>query len=139
MAVGNDALMPLVTDIKYEARGLLDHSPLILTLGLGKRWEGREWKVYPFWLQLISPKEHMLIKIREFLEYNRPSAAQGVVWDILKAYLRGIIIQLISRRKKITKYWEVEIMGKVTDMEKIYVEDSSPEDLVKLTEAEQFY
>lgn len=86
MAVANDALTPLVTDIRYEGRGLSDHSPLVLTLGLGKRWEGREWKVNPFWLQLIAPKEHMLTKLREFIDYNRSSAAQGVVCDTLKAY-----------------------------------------------------
>lgn len=38
-----------------------------------------------------------------------------------------------------TKDWEVEIMGKVTDTEKLYVEDPSPDNLAKWTEVQQLY
>lgn len=38
MAIGNDILCTLVTDIKYEARGLSDHSPLVLGM---ETWGGR--------------------------------------------------------------------------------------------------
>lgn len=55
----------------------------------------------PYWLQLITPKEQVIDTFWEFLGHYRKSATQDIVWDTLKAYLRGIIIQQISRKKKI--------------------------------------
>lgn len=41
-------------------------------------------------MQLIVSEEYMKEALEKFLVYNKASASQGIIWDTLKAHLRGL-------------------------------------------------
>lgn len=47
MALGNREALPLVRNIEYGPRGVLDHSLLVLTMNTGGKAHSREWKITP--------------------------------------------------------------------------------------------
>lgn len=82
-------------------RGLLDHSPLVLSVGLrGDRCPG-EWKMSPFWMELMRGPVKVLASLKAFVGLNTGMTSE-VVWDALKDFLWGILIQA-SKIKRQTK------------------------------------
>lgn len=49
------------------------------------------------------------------------------MWDALKAFLRGILIQQVAKIKQVSREWENKIKKELATAEKEYVEDPSPE------------
>lgn len=98
MVLGNKEMMSMIKNVKYRPRGLLDHSPLTVSLELGERNHPGKWRISPFLIELMGePNKVLLEPLGEFLDLNT-----GIVWDTLKAFLRGILIQQISKIKKQT-------------------------------------
>lgn len=93
MALGNGEALQNVKNIVYLPREVSDHLPLVLSLSLeGKRAPGI-WKISPLWLELMKNAEEVSPKLKEFIELNVGTAPISVIWDTLKAFLRGILIQ----------------------------------------------
>lgn len=46
-----------------------------------------------------DPNKAML-PLREFVDVNRGTTSEGIVWDTLKAFLRGLLMQQITKIKK---------------------------------------
>lgn len=90
MALGNMRMLQTIKNISYLPRGVSDHSPLVLVLNLGEKRVLRTWRINPYWLEIIKKSDEVLPKLREFVEYNRGTASAGILWDTLKAFLRGI-------------------------------------------------
>lgn len=104
-----------------------DHSPLIVKIGVQGCDSQRIWSLNPIWLEIIGNREEMKARLREFIEHNAGSASEGVVWDSLKAYLRGLLIQQISKVKKQTRVRGEAIREEVLVSERKYVADPRPE------------
>lgn len=68
----------------------------------------------------------MMEGLTEFINMNLGSAPLGVVWDSLKAFLRGVLIQKISYAKKQSQVEELEAKERVRRAEVQYVETPSP-------------
>lgn len=72
-------------------RGLLDHSPLVLSVGLrGDRW-----------MELMRGPVKVLASLKAFVGLNTGMTSE-VVWGALKDFLWGILIQA-SKIKRQTK------------------------------------
>lgn len=111
-----------VNNIKYMPRGLSDHSPLVISLSQGEEfWKGKG-NFSSYWLEIIGRKEGVSSSLEEFMRINAGTASTGVVWDTLKAYLRGILIQQIARVKRQVREQENLTGNKVTEAERQYVE-----------------
>lgn len=71
--------------------------------------------------------EEVIKKLEEFVVFNEGTAAVGVQWDTLKAFLRGILIQRVAEIKKRSREWEESIRKEMEKAEKQYIEDPTPE------------
>ena len=100
MAVGSEEILPLVKGVEYGLKGVSDHSPLVLTIKIGVKAPRNEWKINPGWLELIGDSGDLVPSLKEYLQINTGSAPTGVVWDSLKAFLRGLLIQQVARVKR---------------------------------------
>lgn len=57
-------------------------------------------RVNASWVPVLVQGEFFHQPFIDFFLYNAKSATPKVVWDTLKAFLRGLLIQAISRLKK---------------------------------------
>lgn len=57
MALGNDRALQITEKIVYLPRGISDHSTMVLTLKLGGKRAQGEWKINPYWFELITKKQ----------------------------------------------------------------------------------
>jgi len=73
-----------------------DHSPLLVTLTSGRQASNMSWRLNPFWLESFPKEDIIPNRVLDFWSLNLGSASIQVVWDALKAYLRGLLIQNIS-------------------------------------------
>lgn len=128
LVLGNEEALNAVEEIVYEPRGISDHTPVITVVKLGEHHSRGSWKVNPFWLELIGEEEKMMEGLTEFIKINLGSASLGVVWDSLKAYLRGALIQKIAYTKKQSQAEELgaRVRIRVRMAEAQYVETPSP-------------
>lgn len=91
----------LVDSCEYLPRTLYDHSPLVLTVNTPTtRTHLRRWRFSNYLLNDLDFIAFLNDNIECFLNFNVGSASPGVVWESLKAYLRGIIISYSSGKKK---------------------------------------
>lgn len=69
----------------------------------------------------------MQLQIQYFLEANKPSAAPRVVWDTLKAFIRGMCIKEINSIKTRTRQWASDVAQVVDKAEEVYLQTPTPE------------
>lgn len=98
--LGNGEALNIVEEIVYEPRGISDHSPVVIGIKVGKWYSRGDWKVNPFWLEIVEDTGTIMDGLAEFIRVNLGTAPLGIVWDSLKAFLRGVPIQKISYAKK---------------------------------------
>lgn len=117
LALGSDSLLPLVDTVEYLPRSISDHSPVRvrLQLGLAPSAPRPPWRLNPFWTQLIGMG--LLTELREFFTVHAASSNRALVWDTMKAVLRGLYIRDISRRKSKTRELMVALQKRVAETE----------------------
>lgn len=74
-----------------------------------------------------------------FLQYNRGMAMPAVVWDALKAYLRGLFIRPISSIKTNIKEWENLVLSEARKADKTYITNPTEESEHSWLEAQALY
>lgn len=124
LAIGNQSLLPRVRKTEYLTRGLSDHTPLLVSLELQPYTQtGRPlWKLNPFWLPVLNNKSEICNILRDFFATNRGSAGALIVWETMKAYLRGIFIRQISAIKSRSRAQTALFRNRVTDTEFAYLQ-----------------
>lgn len=91
----------LVESCEYLPRTLSDHSPLVLTIYTPTtKLYIRRWRFSNYLLNDPDFIDLLNNNIENFLNFNAGSATSGMIWESLKAYLRGIIIAYSSRKRK---------------------------------------
>lgn len=63
----------------------------------------------PMWFEIIENQNEIAAKLNEFIVLNKDTTTRGVMWDTLKAYLRGLLIQQVARIKKMSLNWEEKV------------------------------
>ena len=91
-----------ITQIDYKARLLSDHSPLLMTIMMpDKEQSVYRWRLNSSLLKRQDFCDFIRKQIRLYLETNLNSVEDKfIVWDAMKAYLRGQIISYSSKIKK---------------------------------------
>lgn len=98
LALGNNKFLTKLSSITYFSRGVPDHLPLLLSIDTGATGIYRPWWVQPFWLSLIGSNHRIPDKLTFFLKAH--GTEQGlIIWDTLKAYLRGALKSTKSSTK----------------------------------------
>lgn len=139
LVLGNDEMMPMIKNVNYNPRGLSDHSPVTVSLELGEQNHPGGWRLIPFWIDLMGDPCKILVSLGEFIDSNQGSASEGIVWDTLKAFLWGLMIQQISKIKKQTKEWERSIGERITIAEEQYINKPTPNTLKHWIEEQHNY
>ena len=125
LGLGSEALMHRVRDSAYEPRVLSDHSPFWVRLDATVATGRSLWKVNPFWLTLLPSPDGTVGLLQEYWQLNRGTAGAGVVWDTLKAFLRGCLIKEISGIKTRSREWEDKVRDEMKSREQALVVDPS--------------
>lgn len=131
--------MQRVVDSAYEPRLLSDHSPFWIWLDVTATSNRPLWKVNPFWLTLLPSTDRTRGALREFLHFNRGSASAAVVWDTLKAFLRGCLIREIAGIKTRSREWESRVRDEVKEREQALIADPSQSNHDSWREAQAMY
>lgn len=93
----------------------------------------------PFWLTLVPSPDGVLGALSEFIQFNRWSASAAVVWDLLKAFLRGCLIREITGIKNRSREWEDRVRDEMRKREQALVTDPSQSNNKAWTEAQSLY
>uniref|UniRef100_H3AKL8 Endonuclease/exonuclease/phosphatase domain-containing protein n=1 Tax=Latimeria chalumnae TaxID=7897 RepID=H3AKL8_LATCH len=99
----SSSLLHRVEACSYHPRSILDHSPLDLIMNFPKiQPPSRRWQLNPRLLIREESRAMIRNRIEEYMEVNTPdSAALDIIWEALKATLRGHIISYsVAHRKK---------------------------------------
>ena len=106
-------LLPLVSKCEYQAIVISDHAPLVMTLRVPtSQTDYRPWRLNSLLLSDQTFVELISAEITSFLERNQtPGMSSSVVWESMKAYLRGQIISYSARIRKCLN----EKLEKLTD------------------------
>lgn len=97
LVLGNGSASQVINNVVYQPRGVSDHSLLIISVNPGHKKVYRTWKMNPAWLEVIESQEVVIAELKEFIKFNSGTTSKGVMWDALKAYLRGSLIQKVSK------------------------------------------
>uniref|UniRef100_H3B6N9 Endonuclease/exonuclease/phosphatase domain-containing protein n=1 Tax=Latimeria chalumnae TaxID=7897 RepID=H3B6N9_LATCH len=96
-------LLHRVEACSYHPRSILDHSSLDLIMDFPEiRPPSRRWRLNPRLLIREESRAMIRNRIEEYMEVNTPdSATPEIIWEALKATLRGHIISYsVAHRKK---------------------------------------
>lgn len=78
-------------------------------MDMGSQPKSIACKFNPFWLTFFSKLEPVLTMFEEFIRLNRNSTLITVVWDTLKAFLRGLLFKEVSHVKGKSRQWESDL------------------------------
>lgn len=92
----------MVTACEYQSIVISDHGPLIMGLRIPGATPGyRSWRLNPLFLSEEAFVNSIKSEIEFFLIHNQaPGMSSSIVWESLKAYLRGQVISYCAKRKK---------------------------------------
>ena len=93
---------------------LSDHSPVSLSLHLGRKTRKTLWRLNSYILNDPANLEKIKKDIKEYLELNTSEeVTPAILWDTLKAVMRGKIISLTAHLKKIKRQNLLDLEGKL--------------------------
>jgi len=118
-------LLYCVLDVEYLPRLLSDHSPLVMSLSIPEK-TGRtyRWRLNPILLKQSEFQKFVREQIDIFTSTNKPSCSNSfILWDTLKAYLRGHCITYTKGLIKSKKSKLNELESEISALEKIYHTD----------------
>lgn len=106
-------IIPLISKCDYNAIIISDHAPLSATLQLPtSQTPYQPWRFNNQWLAEKEFVKYISREITLFLKTNRtPGMSNSIIWESLKAYLRGQIISYGSRKNKNTRKYKKNNRG----------------------------
>lgn len=108
-----------VKECKIKTIDLSDHSPISLSLSLEKKARKVLWKLNSTILNDPILKQKLREEIKDFLELNDTGeVSQIILWDTLKAVMRGKIISMTSHLKKIKMQKLVNLQVKLKQLQR---------------------
>lgn len=116
-----------VNDCKIKTIDLSDHSPLSLSIALGKKVRNVLWKFNSHILNDSKIRQQLKEDIKTYLELNSTDeTSQIMLWDALKAVMRGRIISMTSHLKKLKMQKLVDLQSRLKQLQQIDTNESNP-------------
>lgn len=118
----DDQLLPLISNSEYHSIVLSDHSPvqmdLIFPANVAPQ---RSWRLDPQLLLCKHFRTFLNNQIDFFLETNdAQEVSRGILWDSMKAYIRGQIISYVAHKNKERSEQIRNLSGKIADIDRRY-------------------
>jgi len=125
----DNQLIPLISSSKYHSIVLSDHSPvqmdLIFPANVAPQ---RTWRLDSQLLLCKHFKSFLKNQIDFFLEMNdTQDVSRGVLWESMKAYIRGQIISYVAHRNKERSKQLKELADKIADIDRRYALSPTPD------------
>ena len=112
-----------IRDCNIATIDLSDHSPISMSLALGRKVRKTVWKLNSSILNDPKLLEKQKEDIRDFLDLNDSGeVSPTILWDTLKAVMRGKIISTTSYMKKLKGQKLADLQGK---LKKLQLADSN--------------
>lgn len=125
----DNELIPLARSCAYQGIVISDHAPVVLSLALPDLPQVK--KHCRFNSTLLSDNDFvnfMKEHISFFFQTNTsPDTSSLVVWDALKAYLRGQIISYTANMKKKAHRERLELADQIKEIDKQYAQVKNPD------------
>ena len=112
------SLVPKVTSAEYHSIVISDHAPLSLNIQLsGQLCFSSPWRFNTLLLSDDAFNAFIMSSIDDFIAINKDdSVSYSLLWELLKAYLRGQIISYSAHRNTrkarltelLTKIWDID-------------------------------
>uniref|UniRef100_A0A8C9XT72 Reverse transcriptase domain-containing protein n=1 Tax=Sander lucioperca TaxID=283035 RepID=A0A8C9XT72_SANLU len=95
-----------------------DHNPVYANICLNRKNRSTLWRLNTNILNYPDIKERLKKEIEEYLEYNdKEEVSPGILWDALKAVIRGKIIGMSSYLKKVGQQKLRDLEKKLLDLQ----------------------
>lgn len=112
----------LISDIQaceYQPMVISDHAPLLLKLKIPNEWISRRmWRFNSLLLSDEEFQKFMSDQISLFLDINITSDVSiSIVWEALKAYLRGQVISYMAKKKKDSQLKQTDLERQIADLD----------------------
>lgn len=120
--VVDNQFLPLISNSKYHSIVISDYSPVQLELIFPANVAPqRTWRLDPQLLLCEHARTFLISQIDFFLEVNdTPDVSRGVLWESMKAYIRGQVISYVAHRNK-------ELADKIADVDRRYATLPTPD------------
>lgn len=121
--------LPFVNSCSYGATVISDHSPVIMNVQIRGVVPARSaWR---FNIRLLSSEKFVEMisdQIDIFLSVNKTAdVSPSVLWETLKAYIRGQIISFASYERKQKKKKLDELTTRINQLDALYTTSPSPD------------
>lgn len=112
-------LSPAITSTHYLPITVADHATVVLDLHFNMKPRGfRYWRLNPLLLTEANFCKHSTESNTFFCERNKnKETSSSVLWDTLKAYLRGKIISYTSYINKLRRSQQEELEKAIADLD----------------------
>lgn len=108
-------------------------------MNLGGNKPRKEWRISLHWFEVIKKSDGVLPIMREFVEINQGTVTPAVLWDALKAFLRGVLIQQMAKFNKEARSEDEKSLRKVLEAENNYIRNPTPEKEIAWQDKQQEY
>lgn len=114
----NITFIPSIVSTQYTPITISDHSTLILDLHFDLKPKGfKFWRLDPILLAEVDFCKYVSIKI--FLDTNRNETSASLLWETLKADVRGKIISFTSHANRARKARRAELERAIADLDNL--------------------
>ena len=140
MFLVSENMLTMVKNCSYLAATLSDHNPIVLSLETNIIHSSqRTWRFQPYLLKDPEFVKFMNNQIDIFLETNLNSAPHSIVWDSLKAYMRGHILSYCSHKVKEKKKMLIKLEKEIRECEQLHCNIKNQETLNTLSQKRLIY
>lgn len=125
----DNQLLPSVSSCDYQSIVISDHAPITMSLALpGLPQTRRHWRFNSTLLSDTDFVKFMEEQIIFFFDTNTsPETSSLIVWDALKAYLRGQIVSYTVNMKRKANKERQELANQIKETDLQYAQHSDPE------------
>lgn len=121
--------LPTVISSDYLAIVISDHAPLALDLSFAiPRGDPPQWRLNSLLLSDESFCNHITTSIDSFINTNtNDSVSHSLLWETLKAFLRGQVISFSAYKNKTQKTAVTSLLNSILDLDRAYSSNPTPE------------
>ena len=122
-----------IQECNIGAMDVSDHSPIYLKLHLDSRPRKTIWRLNTGLLNNIMVAEEIKTEIKSYIENNDNGEVDpNILWDALKAVIRGKIIAISSVIKKTKEQKLKSLEEELRNLEKKHMENNLPQTLERI-------
>lgn len=125
----DNRILPSVKSISYNAIVISDHAPVTMNIHFkGSDNNRAPWRFNNRLLSNEGFVELISNQIDFFLSVNKtPDVSASVLWETLKAYIRGEIISYSGYERKVKREKLAELTKRIAQLDTIYATTPSPD------------